>query len=181
MIIIIGIKHYFSRNYGVMANGTCSGTRLLGFNHSHTVKTRISCLVSPGPSFVKWNMPVNICVHVLSLSVISASLQPHGLWSTRLLCPWGFSKQEYWSELPWTSPGDLPDPGLELRSPALHVNSLPLEPPRKPKNTGLGSLFLPSSQPEPSGQVLLRGPPLCSLFCLPLSLLRSFVITLSLP
>ena len=42
-------------------------------------------------------------------------------------------------------------------------------------------LFLPSSQPGPSGQVLLRRPPPCSLFCLPFSLLRSSVITLSLP
>ena len=104
MIIIIGIKHYFSRNYRVMANGTCSGTRFLVCNHSHTVRTRISCLVSPGPSSVKWNMPVNICVHVLSLSVRSASLQPHGLYPMRLFCPWGFSKQEYRSGLWFPTP-----------------------------------------------------------------------------
>ena len=120
MIIIIGIKHYFSRNYRVMANGICSGTRLLGFNpqhnHSHTVRTQISCLVSPGPSSVKWNMPVNICVHVLSLSVISDSLQPHGLYPMRLLCPWGFSRQEYQSGLPCPPPGNLPNRGIEPRS-----------------------------------------------------------------
>ena len=44
----------------------------------------------------------------------------------------GFSRQEYWSGLPFSSPGDLPDPGIELRSPALQVVSLPTEPPRKP-------------------------------------------------
>ena len=133
MIIIIGIKHYFSRNYRVMANGICSGTRLLGFNpqhnHSHTVRTQISCLVSPGPSSVKWNMPVNICVHVLSLSVISDSLQPHGLYPMRLLCPWGFSRQEYQSGLPCPPPGNLPNRGIEPRSCALQVDSLPSEPP----------------------------------------------------
>ena len=43
----------------------------------------------------------------------------------------GFSRQEYWSELPFPSPGDLPDPGIELRSPALQVGSLRSEPPRK--------------------------------------------------
>ena len=43
---------------------------------------------------------------------MSDSLQPHGL-----LCPWGFSRQEYWSELPCPPPGDLPDPGIEPRSP----------------------------------------------------------------
>ena len=132
MIIIIGIKHYFSRNCRVMANGTCSGTRFLGFNHSHTVRTRISCLVSPGPSSVKWNMPVNICVHVLSLSVRSASLQPHGLYPMRLFCPWGFSKQEYQSGLPCPPPGNLPNRGTEPRSCALQVDSLLSEPPEKP-------------------------------------------------
>ena len=56
---------------------------------------------------------------VLSHSVVSNSLQPYGLQPARLLCPWGFSKQEYWSELPFPSPGNLPDPGIEHASPAL--------------------------------------------------------------
>jgi len=34
----------------------------------------------------------------------------------------GFSRQEYWSGLPFPSPGDLPDPGIEPRSPALQAN-----------------------------------------------------------
>ena len=36
----------------------------------------------------------------------------------------GFSRQEYWSGLPLPSPGDLPDPGIELGSPALRADSL---------------------------------------------------------
>ena len=44
----------------------------------------------------------------------------------------GFSKQECWSGLPCPSPGDLPDPGIEPRSPALEADSLPLAPPGKP-------------------------------------------------
>ena len=44
----------------------------------------------------------------------------------------GFSRQEYWSELPFPSPGDLPDPEIEPRSPALQADSLLSEPPRKP-------------------------------------------------
>ena len=44
----------------------------------------------------------------------------------------GFSRQEYWRALPFPSPGDLPDPGIELGSPALQADSLPSEPPRKP-------------------------------------------------
>ena len=39
----------------------------------------------------------------------------------------GFSRQEYWSGLPFPSPGNLPDPGAEPRSPALHADSLPSE------------------------------------------------------
>ena len=43
----------------------------------------------------------------------------------------GFSRQEYWSVLPFPSPGDLPDPGIEPGSPALQVDVLPSEQPRK--------------------------------------------------
>ena len=46
-----------------------------------------------------------------------------------------FSRQEYWSGWPFPSPGDLPDPGIEPRSPAMQVDSLPSEPPGKPKET----------------------------------------------
>ena len=52
----------------------------------------------------------------------------------------GFSRQEYWSGLPCSPPGDLPNPGMELRCPTLQVDSLPFEPPGKPNNTGVGSL-----------------------------------------
>ena len=54
----------------------------------------------------------------------------------------GFSRQEYWSGLPFPSPGDLPDPGMELGSPALQADSLPIELSGKPKNTGVGTLSL---------------------------------------
>ena len=39
----------------------------------------------------------------------------------------GFSRQDYWSGLPFPSPGDLPDPGIKRRSPALQADSLPTE------------------------------------------------------
>ena len=44
----------------------------------------------------------------------------------------GFSRQEYWSGLPFPSPGDLPDPGIEPGSPASQADALPSEPPGKP-------------------------------------------------
>ena len=60
---------------------------------------------------------------MLSLSVVSDSLRPHGLRATRLLCPWGFSRQEHWNGLPCLPP--LPNPGIKPGSPALQVDSLP--------------------------------------------------------
>jgi len=49
----------------------------------------------------------------------------------------GFSRQEYWSGLPFPSPGDLPDPGIEPRSPALQAAALLSEPPGKPNKENL--------------------------------------------
>ena len=45
----------------------------------------------------------------------------------------GISRQEYWSGLPFPSPGHLPHPGIEPRSPALQADALPSKPPGKPK------------------------------------------------
>ena len=44
----------------------------------------------------------------------------------------GFSRQEYWSGLPFPSPGDLPNPGIEPRSPTFQADALTSEPPGKP-------------------------------------------------
>ena len=66
-------------------------------------------------------------------SVVSNSLR-HGLYSS-----WNSPGQ---NTVPFSSPGDLPNPGIEPRSPALQVDSLPAEPQGKPKNTGVGSLSL---------------------------------------
>ena len=77
---------------------------------------------------------------MLSCSVVSDPLQ------TLVNCPWGFSRQEYWSGLPCPPPGVLPNPGIEPRSPAFQVDSLPSEPPEMPKNTGVGSRSFRSRQ-----------------------------------
>ena len=47
----------------------------------------------------------------------------------------GFSRHRYWSGLPFPSPEDLPDPGIEPRSPILQADALPSEPPGKPKGS----------------------------------------------
>ena len=51
-----------------------------------------------------------------------------------------FSRPEYWSGWSFSSPGDLPNPGIEPSPPALQADSLPAEPQGKPKNTGVGRL-----------------------------------------
>ena len=72
---------------------------------------------------------VCVCVCV-SRSVVSDSVTP---WSVARQAPLSmeFSRQEYWSWLPFPSPGDLPDPGMEPRSPALQADSSLSEPPGK--------------------------------------------------
>ena len=66
---------------------------------------------------LKCDTTTNLLSAVLSCSVMSSSLQPHGLQPDRLLCPWGFSRQEYWSGLPRPLPGDLPNSGISLGLP----------------------------------------------------------------
>ena len=52
--------------------------------------------------------------------------------------------------MPWSPPRDLPNPGIEPGSPALQGDSLPSEPPGKPKNTGVGRRFpSPGTLPNP--------------------------------
>ena len=48
-------------------------------------------------------------------------------------------ERKYWSRQPFPSPGDLPNPGIRPRSPALKADSLPSEPPGKSKNAGVVS------------------------------------------
>ena len=74
---------------------------------------------------------------MLLLSCPSLSF-PHSIfaipWTIACQAPltMGFSSQKYWSGLPLPSPGDLPDPGIELVSPALVGRFFTTEPPGKP-------------------------------------------------
>ena len=69
-------------------------------------------------------------VKVKSLSRVRLFATP---WTVAYQAPPSveFSKQECWSGLPFPSPGDLPDPGIEPGSPALQADALPSEPPGK--------------------------------------------------
>ena len=80
--------------------------------------------------------------------VTTATVKVKVLSHVRLFAtPWTresveFSRPEYRSGSPFSSPGNLPNPRIEPRSPALQKDSLLAEPPGKPKNTGVGSLAL---------------------------------------
>ena len=98
-----------------------------------------------------------------------------------------FSRQEHWSGLPFPSPGDLPNPGIKPRSPAWQADSLPSEPPGKPRFprckwggrcVGSGGLRARPSAGSPGprqrpGVVSSRDtgtrPALCVLRCIPFS------------
>ena len=69
-------------------------------------------------------------VKVKSLSRVRLFMTP---WTVALQAPpsMGFSRRKNWSGLPFPSPGDLPDPGIEPRSPALRADALTSEPPGK--------------------------------------------------
>ena len=93
-------------------------------------------------NYILYFISSSLCLCTLSHFVVSNSLRPHTLQPTRLLCPRGFSRQEYWSGLPCPPPGDLPNPEIKSRSPTLQADSLLTGPPGKPKSTGVGSLSL---------------------------------------
>ena len=57
-----------------------------------------------------------------------------------------FSRQEYWSRLPFPSPGDLPDSGIEPESPALQSDILPSEPPGKPLKVNEARIKTPDDE-----------------------------------
>ena len=109
-------------------------------------------------SFVFWCFSVlcYVCCAVLSRVWLFATP-----WTVARQAPLslGFPRQEYWSGLPFPSPGDLPDPGIEPTSPALQTGSLPLSHQESPQlssvlvtfsssllmqegMTGAGGLFL---------------------------------------
>ena len=68
---------------------------------------------------------------MLSHSVVSDSATPMDYIACQAPLSMGFSRQEYWSGLPFPPPGDLPDPGIKPGSPVLQADSLSTKPPGK--------------------------------------------------
>ena len=83
---------------------------------------------TPVCSFETDTLSLTLKSEVKSLSRIGLFATP---WTVAHQAPpsMGFSRQEYWSGLPFPSPGDLPDAGIEPQSPALRADTLLSEPP----------------------------------------------------
>ena len=99
----------------------------------HNWVTDIFTFTLPWPKVpqVKWNLLS--CVRLFVISWTVPRQAPLSL---------GFSRQEYWSGLPFPYPGDLPDPGIEAESPALQADSLPSAPPEESEKSILISWHL---------------------------------------
>ena len=96
---------------------------LLKLNWSHVVGVFLYTLFSSIDLFVYIDtntIHLNFCSFLVCAVCYAESLSHVWLYRLpRLLCLWGFSRQEYWSGLPCPPPGDLPNPGIEPRSPTL--------------------------------------------------------------
>ena len=103
----------------------CDGSRLLGEGEKGTVYSyevfspHFSCILSASCPFLMsgGGLVAKSCLTIATPWIIACQ----ALLSMEL------SRQEYWSGLPFPSPGDLPYPGIEPRSPAWQVDSLPTE------------------------------------------------------
>ena len=96
--------------------------------HDWVTCTLLTCLFVLPVCNRKWGLKALIMC-VCLLSCLGHTLLFVTIWTVacQSLLSMGFSRQEYWSGLPWPSPGDIPDPGIEPTSPAalaLQANSL---------------------------------------------------------
>ena len=131
---------------------TKDGLRSQGSSEFEIPSNSDSCsqlLTSP---FVYIQWYVCVCEKI---SVMSHSLPPHGLYLPGSSVH-GFSREpmdrEYWSGLPCPPLGDLPNPGIKPRSPALQTDSLPSEPP------GIVSMYITMGCRNRSGRKQLSSP-----------------------
>ena len=91
---------------------------------------RASCQSNPLQDICRQTLKFPLCVCVMTECKLLSHIQLFGTPGT-IACQdppsMEFSRQEYWSGLPSPSPGELPDPEVEPRSPALQVDALPSE------------------------------------------------------
>ena len=109
---------------------------------SHRVGHDWSDLAAAAAAYIIYDINftyICLCIYIVKVKVKVKSLNRVRLFATlwtyvayQASLSMGFSRQEYWSGLPFPSPGDLPNPGIELGSPASEADTLTSEPPGKP-------------------------------------------------
>ena len=114
-----------------------------------------------------------VMTEVKSLSRVRLFSTP---WTVTYQAPpsMGFSRQEYWSGLPFPSPGDLPNPGIEPGAPALQADALTSEPPGKPfmtegsphKGSRVGGFYRPANAKRHPTSLRGEGPEMVKV-CVP--------------
>ena len=78
-------------------------------------------------------VPQGACFYTIPCVCVSCSVGSDSCNPGQGPLSMDFSRQEYWSGLPFPSPEDLPHPGTKPRSPVLQADCLPSEPPEKPQ------------------------------------------------
>ena len=113
----LGAGPHQTLNLLVYLSWTCQTAQLWETNFCHLLRHPVYYIFVHHVTSSSYSMVSNLC----NFTVLQAPLSME------------FSRQEYWSGLPVSSPGDLPNLGIEARSPTLQADSLPSEPPGKPK------------------------------------------------
>ena len=115
---------------------------------SYKLKLSTRCSVTTKTGGMEWEVggrfkrEGDICTLLFSCSIVSnSSVTPWTVACQAPLCM-GFSRQEYWSWLPFPSPGDILDPGIKSTSPALAAGYFTTQLPGRPKGKGKGVHFI---------------------------------------
>ena len=128
------------RNSAVEKRAIPTRTKLNSQNSGDELHESVSAVKTQCPNSGQWRRS---CVHVLICIQLFVTS-----WTVIHQTPLSmeFSRQEYWSGLPFPPPGDLPKPGFKPKSPvspALQVESLPIEAPGKPHFSYKHHIFIP--------------------------------------
>ena len=119
--VLTGTEQGMTETFGTTCHGAVSYK-----NRSSLWKALFSIVIA-----LHFDGKIYLKVKVRSLSRVQLFVIP---WAIACKAPlsMGFSRQEHWSGLPFPSPGDLRELGIEPRSPTLQADSVPSEPPGKP-------------------------------------------------
>ena len=126
-------KHW-SLSFSISPSNEYSGWFPLGWTDLLAVQGTLKHLLqhhSSKASVLRCSAFFMSCSHICSSSSLAAKSSPTLAipWTVALQVPlsMGFSRRQYWSGLPFPSPGSLPNPGIKSGSPALQADSLPTE------------------------------------------------------